>query len=426
MSNSLTSNIIADGVRFHHVTDERFKTNRISIHFITELKTETASKNAIIPFLLKRGYNGCDDFMLFHEKLQELYGAYVSGYIQKTGDYQIVSLSITGIDDSFALEKESIAEKMAEILSRMALDPSLKNGVFDGQLVELEKNALIDTVEAEINEKRIYAINRLISIMCENEPFGISKYGKKEEIAALTSALIKEAYDKLIETAQVEIMFVGKGNQSIAQEVFEKAFTNINRQYHKLEKIKTHIPVDNLIEKTENMSVTQAKMVLGFSSQTPADDETVTAVKLMVAVLGGSTSSKLFINVREKMSLCYYCAARYDRFKGVMMLDSGIEKENIEKAKEAIIAQLEAIKNGDISDEELHYAELSLKNTLRTVYDYDSSIEGWYLGQVLSNTAISPMDEAANLSKVTKADVISVAKKMKLDAVYVLTGNEVE
>lgn len=426
MSDFLKTKNITNGVKFNSVIDSRFKTNKISINLVTPLKKENVSVNSIIPFLLKKGYDGCSDFTMFHRQLEELYGSYVSAYVQKVGDYQIMSLSITGIDDKFALNNDTITNKLSSILSNLLLKPVLKDGVFIQSEVDLEKKILIDTIEAEINEKRTYAINNLIQTMCDDEPFGIPKYGFKEDVEKLTSKEIKDAYDKLLKTARIEIMFIGCGNDDIAFKVFENAFSNIKRDFYELEKIKAHNISEKTKEKTDIFNVSQSKMVLGFGKKNNSDDKLVLATKLMVAVLGGTPSSKLFVNVREKLSLCYYCAARYDRFKSIMLIDCGVEKQNIESARKEIIAQLNCIQNGDVTDEEISNAMLSLKNALNTVYDSDVATEAWYLGQILSGTCISPMDESNRLSLVSKQDIVNVSNDFSLDTVYVLTGNEVE
>lgn len=416
---------IADGVQFNSIIDKRFKTNKISINFITELKKETATSNAIIPFLLKKGYSGCSDYTLFNRQLEELYGAYVASYVQKVGDYQIISLSITSIDDKFALDGDEITSKTASILCEMAFNPILENDLFCAKDVEIEKTALIDTIEAEINEKRIYAINNLVKLMCSNEPFGIPKYGYVDQVSSLTPKSIKSAYDNLIKHSRVEIMFTGSGNDASAIDVFKQKVNGVTREYQTLKPITTHEILEQPAEQVENMTVSQSKMVLGFGNGLEPSNSLITASKLMVALYGGTPSSKLFVNVREKLSLCYYCAARYDRFKGIMMVDCGVESQNIEKAKDEILVQLNAIKNGEITDEEISNASLSLINALKSVYDSDSSIESWYLGQILSGTNVSPLQEVAKVNVVTKQNIIDAANKCTLDAVYVLTGSEV-
>lgn len=426
MKSNCKSVEIANGVGFSSIIDKRFKTNKIAINLITALNEKTVTANAIIPALLKKGHKDCSDFTVFSRQLEELYGSFLSGYVQKLGDYQVMSLSITGIDDKYTLDDDIITEKTAEILSNLALNPILVNGVFDAKQVELEKTSLIDTIEAEINEKRTYAINQLVKIMCESEPFGVPKYGYVGQAKSLTPQVIKAAYDELLHSARIEIIYVGCSNEDKAMQVFKKAFNQVKRNYTQLAPITVHPKSETVNEKTDMIAVAQSKMVLGFSTAKVLTIDQVIATKLMVSVLGGTPSSKLFVNVREKLSLCYYCAARYDRFKGIMMIDSGVEANNIDKARVEIVKQLECIQSGDFTNEEMSNALLSIKNALNTVYDSDYSIEAWYMGQILSGTNFSPFEEAAKLDTVTREQIIEAANMLLLDTVYILTGNGVE
>lgn len=426
MGNPLKSIEIASGVIFNTIIDKRFKTNRISINFVTELKAETVTVNALIPQLLKKGFVGCENYTQLHQKLQELYGAYIGADVQKKGDYQILSLCVTGIDDKFSLENESIIQKTADILCRMALEPITEEDGFSKQYVELEKNSLIDSIEAELNEKRIYALNNALRIMCKDEPYGLPMYGFKEKVAEITPQSAKKQYDNILKTAKIEIMFTGCGDDSSAIEVFTKAFQALDRAYSPIPAIAAHPPSKDITEKTEIIAVSQSKMVLGFSASTTSKDILAPAMRLMVAILGGTPSAKLFLNVREKLSLCYYCAARYDIAKGIITIDSGVENQNIQKARDEILVQLDLMKSGDFTDDEISNAALSLKNAFSSVYEHASSIENFYLGQILSGLQSSPDAEKLKLDSITRQDIIDAANKVSLDTVYILTGSEAE
>lgn len=418
--------VLADGVTFSSVIDGRFKTNRISVNLVTRLSRETVTINALIPQVLKKGYSGCEDMTELNQRLQELYGACVDADVQKRGDYQILSLSITTIDDKFALHGEPIAAKAAEIVCDMALHPLEEDGGFRAQYVEIEKEDLIDTIEAEINEKRGYAINSLIREMCAAEPFGLPKYGFREQVAPITPAAALAHYRELLRTSRIEILFTGCGDADGACQVFEAAFLALPRAYAPLPAIKPHEAAGQLTRKTENLAVSQSKLVLGFSCGIPADGEAVPAYRLMAAILGGTPSSKLFLNVREKLSLCYYCAARYDTYKGLLIIDSGVENENIEKAEKEILAQLQAIREGDVSDGEYKSALLSLQNAYSTIYESDTTVESFYLGQLLTGLDSTPEAEKERLSKLCKADIVAAAKGVQYDMAYLLTGKEEE
>lgn len=421
MANKLKTVKLADGIAFNSFNDSRFKTNRISLNFITMLNKETVTVNSLISQVLKKGYKGCDNYTKLNQQLQELYGAMIESDVQKRGDYQVISLAITGVDDRFSLENEQISRDCAAILCNMALNPIVEDDGLSQSYVELEKKALVDTIEAELNEKRIYAINNAIKLICSDEPSGIPKYGIKERVAEITPSLAKKQYDNLVETSQIEILFTGAGDETPALETVKSFFANVKRNYKPLEKIKLHKPLDKPKKEVEKIAVSQSKLVLGLSTKYGGNDALAPAVRLMTAILGGTPSSKLFLNVREKLSLCYYCAARYDMSKAVILIDSGVETENIEKAKEEILAQLDLIKKGDFTEEEYKFALLSLKNSYSSVYESDSAIESYYLGKIISGVITTPDEEIAKLDAATREDIIEAAGAVQLDAVYILT-----
>jgi predicted Zn-dependent peptidase len=418
----LTREELYPGIYLNQISDERFKTNRISVHLITPLSKETAAANALLPNLLRRGNEQHPDFTEFNQYLSELYGASVNYGVEKFGDAQLLTLSIVSIDDRYALESEPVTQQISTILFELLLKPVLKNGMFLADAVELEKQTLIDEIKSEINDKRIYAVRRTTALMCQNEPYGLNENGTVEEVERLTAEDVTKAYFHLLRSARIEIMFVGSGNASVCRNLAVQYFADLKRGSIDSCLPAVHIPSDQLIEQTDRMEVSQSKMVLGFSTGISTEKEReMYAMRLMVAVLGGTPMSKLFLNVREKLSLCYYCAARLDRVKGIIKIDSGIEHQNIEKAKEEILRQIDEIKAGNISDEEIKNAVMSLVNSYRTVGDSNAGISSYYLGQILCNTQDSPEQGAKIIQSITKEEIISAANHLNLEICYLLT-----
>lgn len=411
---------IANSVYFSGITDERYKTNRISINLIMPLDKETASANAIVPSILTRGNKSYPDFMKLTKKLHALYGAVLSNTVGKLGDAQVCTISISGIDDAFALSGENLTEEMSSILIECLLNPVLEDGLFTDKNFNLEKNNLIDQIDAEINDKRTYAINRASAILCEDEPYGIGRYGSKKSAEKLTNTMAYDAYKKMLSDSRIEIVFVGCGDYNNARTVFEKAFAAFDRSDAKMPATALSKPKTEPLTHTEKLQVNQSKMVLGF--KTDCDD--VSAMRLMTALYGGTPTSKLFMNVRERLSLCYYCVARYDRIKGLMLVDCGVENDNIEKAKDEILAQLESVKQGDFTDADIENDKLSLLNSFKTIGDAASAVEGWYVAQIYSGTSFTPEEEGEKLSNIGKDEIVNAAKSLNLDTIYILTGEE--
>lgn len=421
MTENILRENITNGINFTSVIDERFKTNRISANIIVPLTLENASSNSLLLFLLRKSYKDCPDFTQFNKKMSELYGSFIDFDVRKIGDNQVLNLSVTYIDDKYALDNENLTKELTDILCNIILNPALDNGKFKESEIELEKNSLINTIESELNDKRTYALNRLENIMFDGESYGLNKYGTCENVANVTNQSLLLEYDTLIKSAQFEILFVGCGNFNISKQIITEKFSNITRE--NVYKINNEISEKVLDVKnvTEKMNVAQSKLVMGFRFN---NNINLDAARVMVALFGGSPSSKLFLNVREKLSLCYYCAARFDRIKNVMIVDSGVENQNVDKAKDEILHQLDLIKQGEFTSQELEFAKLSLSNSFNTVNDSVTSIEVWYLGQIFNNTNKSPQETSKKIFEITTDQVISVAKNISLDTVYLLTSEE--
>lgn len=417
---------LCDGVHFSSVTDSKFKHNRITANWVMPLDSQTVTNNAVVPFLLRKGSRECPDFTKLNQRLCELYGASLSCDVSKFGGYQVLELSIYGIDDRFALNGESMIGACTKLLTQVLLDPKLNDQLFSQQDVELEKQQIIDTIESLINDKRSYAMMRCKSIMCEGETLAIEKYGYIEDAKKITAQSATQAYQNMMKTAQVELIFVGCGDPKISADIFKDAFCRIKREPIKIQRTDTRDHADQVKEVTDKMNVAQSKLVMGFRTGKMTTRREFGAMRMMVALFGGTPNSRLFVYVREKLSLCYYCAARFDRLTGLMFVDSGVEKENKQKAHDEILRQLDLMRQGKFDDDEIAAARLIMQNSLKAAGDSLGVIEEWYLTQIMDGASYSPADESQLLDEVTREDIIAAAQKVTLDTVYFLTGKEAE
>ena len=417
---------LCDGVHFSSVTDSKFKHNRITANWVMPLDSQTVTNNAVVPFLLRKGSRECPDFTKLNQRLCELYGASLSCDVSKFGGYQVLELSIYGIDDRFALNGESMIGACTKLLTQVLLDPKLNNQLFSQQDVELEKQQIIDTIESLINDKRSYAMMRCKSIMCEGETLAIEKYGYIEDAKKITAQSATQAYQNIMKTAQAELIFVGCGDPKISADIFKDAFCRIKREPIKIQRTDTRDHADQVKEVTDKMNVAQSKLVMGFRTGKMTTRREFGAMRMMVALFGGTPNSRLFVYVREKLSLCYYCAARFDRLTGLMFVDSGVEKENKQKAHDEILRQLDLMRQGKFDDDEIAAARLIMQNSLKAAGDSLGVIEEWYLTQIMDGASYSPADESQLLDEVTREDIIAAAQKVTLDTVYFLTGKEAE
>lgn len=423
LTNHIIRENIADQVFFNRIKDDRFKTIRISATMFVPLAKETAAANALLPMLLARSCKAYPDAMSLNRKLNSLYGAAVSGYCRKMGESLAITLSVSGIDDRYTLEGETLSQQLVELLSKMLFEPKVLNGAFAQEDFSQEKRQLIDSIDSDYNEKRTYATNRCNEVMCANEAYGIARYGTKEAVQKLTPEDIYKAWLDMLKTAKVEIMLLGNNSSSEAKAAFAKGFEKLERVPAKIE---TQIikDVKEIKDETELQDVAQCKLVMGFRCGAAEPLNDTMAMRLAVAVLGGTPSSKLFMNVREKYSLCYYCAARYNKNKGIVTVDSGVETENIEKARKEILHQLELLQNGDVSDFEIDSAKRSITNSFITMSDTLGGTEAWYITQMLDKELYAPNQAAQKINAVTKEQIIQAAKTIELDTIYVLKADE--
>lgn len=413
---------IADGVYFNFIPDSRFKTVRITVSLFLQIAKDTSAANALAASLITRSCKAYPDFTSLARKLDELYGASLFSTVRKLGEIQELRFTVSGIDDKYSLDDVKISKELTELLCSALFEPNVKNNAFIESELAGERRQLIEELDSEFNEKRLYAVKRCTEIMCENEPFSVSRIGTKENLSAVTGEEVYKAWTNAIDSAKIELYMLGDTDPKNALKAFKKAFEGKNRAIG----LSTMLikKADEVKRVTERQDVTQSKLVMGFRTPYAEPYTDVSAVKLMCAVLGGTPSSKLFANVREKMSLCYYCAARYNPNKGIMIIDSGVETANIKKTESAVLDQLKAMQAGDITDEEIDAAKLALKNSYITSLDSLASIENFYLSQTFHREMLSPEESAKRIMSVTKEEIIEAANAVSLDTVYVLTGME--
>lgn len=414
---------ICDGVNFRSIRDTKFKTMRISAHLIVPMSRQTAAENALLPFLLSRASREYPDFTKLGQRLAELYGASLNADVQKLGDLQVLSLSASGIADRYALEGEAISGELAKLLCSILFDPPLVDGLFPEDGFEQEKRQTMELIDSEYSDKRTYARQRCEAIMCADEPYGVNRYGGKEDIARVERPALTAAWKRLLDTAKIELMVLGDCDPAPVYEGFRSAFETLGSRKTADCTTKVVRSAEKVNTVTEKMDVAQGKLVMGFRTGTATPDEEVPATRLMAALFGGTPNSKLFLNVREKLSLCYYCSASYNSMKGIMLVQSGVEVKNMERAKEEILRQLDEVKQGNFDESEVEAAKMSLCNSYRTLSDSLGGLENWYLSQTFASHSQQPEEAAAQINAVTRQEIIDAANRVTLDTVYCLVGN---
>ena len=417
----MTTQNIAEGIRFCSVKTDKFKTCRVNISLAMPLD-KNASARAILPFMFSRRCAKYPDYTSLNRVLDELYGAAVSAGVLKRGEAQVISFSMSAIDDRFALDGDKVALECTKLLADMIFDPLTEGESFPEDIIEQEKRLLAEAIENEQNDKRRYAMLRCEQLMFADEAYGINRFGSVEDVKALTPDAVYAAWRDVLEKATVQITMVSSMDPQPIVDLIKEKFSEIER--HPVE-IKTQfvsgLPKPEYI--SESMPLKQGKLVMGFRTGMRSEDDMMPAMKVAVDIFGGGTYSKLFSVVREKMSLCYYCSAALFNSKGIVMVQSGIEDANEEKAKNEIINQLRLTAEGEFTDEDFSSSIKSLTDSILGNSDTPEEITAWYASQILRNELKAPETYAKEIGNVDRAEVVRAAKTIMLDTIFMLKSS---
>lgn len=429
MQNSLIKEDVSkvysgNGIEVYKIITDKYKTNSINIFFQDNLGRETASMNAMVPAVLRRG---CGSFPTFKDialYLQELYGASFDCGVSKKGEQQIIQFYIEFVSDRYTGEPTNLFKKSFELLYEIITDPVLEGGVFKNDYVELEKDNLRRLILSRINDKVQYSVEKCLEEMCKDEPFGVHEYGSVEDLNSINSEDLFKHYVNLVETVPIKIYITGNIEEEKIKDAIEKLLAIRRGKIKKIDETKVYKDIGDTRQVTEKMDVSQAKLCLGFRTNTPPGSEDYYKLLVYNGILGGGIHSKLFQNVREKASLAYYVFSRIEKFKGLMVVSSGIEAENREKAEEIILEQMEEIRKGNISDYEFDSTIKTIETGVRSLSDNQIQMVDFYLSQAIINGKDNFESLIKKVKSVTKQDVIDIASKIKLDTKYFLTSNK--
>lgn len=417
--------MLKDGVSLNTVTTDRFKTAYLTVNLFIPLKKETASAYSLLTDVLMRGTEEYPTMQALNKKQDQLYSLGLGAYVQKMGEAQVVTFELTAIDDAFAFDGMTVLAEGMKLMQQLIFRPCTENGVFKASYVEQEKKNLSDDIRARINNKTSYACKRCIELMCEGEDYAVDHGGDLADVAALDAVSLWAAYQSLLASAKVEIFYVGRKSGDAVLELCKTYLPFENRIASFPETVPGALPEKSRTV-TEQMRISQCKLTMGFRTEYAPEKGNFLAIALFNEVFGGSPNSKLFMNVREKKSLCYYCTSIPDKLKGLFLVASGIEQKNKQRTLDAVLEQLDEIKKGNVTAEEIENARRSLRNTYREITDNPASVCAWYLGRISTGRSDTPEDAAAAIEAVTAEDVIHIANSLRLDTVYYLEGaNEI-
>ena len=413
--------MLSPGVTLRCCRDSRFKQGAFSVQLVTPMAEATAAMNALLPAVLLRGTARCPDLRAVTRALDDLYGATLSPLVRRVGDYQTTGLYCGFMDDRFALPGDQVFRRVVDFTRETLLDSPLLDGGFLPEYVEGEKVNLISTIESERNDKRAYAMSRLLEILCRGDSFGIPRLGKREQVEAITARGLRAHYETILRESPLELFYVGSAPAEEAAEHFQRMLAGISGERRPLPP-QTGLTPGEGGDTVETMDVAQGNLCMGFTTPITNRDPQFPAMQLLNTLYGGGMTSKLFQNVREKQSLCYSVSSGYYAAKGVMTVYAGIDPDTERAAREEILGQLEACRAGEITPEELTAAREALASSLRAIHDSPGSIESYYAPGALSGPGLTPEAYLDALNQVTLSDVIAAANTLKLHTTFFLRG----
>ncbi|MEJ8554952.1 EF-P 5-aminopentanol modification-associated protein YfmF [Tepidibacter sp. Z1-5] len=409
---------LGDKINLTFIGVDKFKTNLISVYMQRPLDKKEVTKNALIPNILKSGSNKFKSQREISKKLDDLYGAGVYADVAKKGDMQILSFKMSITDETYLDEK--IFKESLIFFNDMINDPLVENGGFNKEYVDIEKNNLSDKIKSRINDKSRYALERCIEEMCKDEKFSIYEYGYEEDIESINEKNLYDHYKTIMKSSPIDIVVAGNLDKDKVLDYIKNIFKFERENVIDIVGDNNIGMIDSIKNVVDKMDVTQGKITLGYRTNIDYKDDRYYSLMVYSSILGGGPHSKLFVNVREKESLCYYVYSMIEKYKSIMFISSGIEIDKYDKAIELIGEQLEKIKKSDISEEEIVNSKNSIINSIKSVRDSLNSLSDFYYSQGISDVNENLDSIMKKIQNVDIKDVVDVSSDINLDTVYFL------
>ncbi len=415
---------ILPGVRLRCVRTDRFKSSCVSLSLLRPLCREEAAKNALLANVLMQGTAVHPDMTALSMALDELYGTSLGPLCRKNGEIQTIGFYMSCLDDRYALPGDKILAPALEILGELLLKPLVVGGAFREEVVALEKENLINTIESAINDKRVYADAQMLKTLCRNDCYGVPRLGEREDVEAITPQSLYAHYQTILETSQIEIFYGGSRPEEEVAQLLKAVLKGLPRGELRQTGFAPLPRYEGVQYQEERMDVTQGKLSMGFTTGITTRDPQYPAMVVFNAIFGADMTSKLFVNVREKQSLCYYISSSAISTKGILTVSCGIETKDYQKAVDEILRQLSLCQEGQITEEELSAAKKAIASGLRSVDDSLGAMEEITSFHVLSKFDMDRQAYLDSVLAVTAGEVAEVAKNVRLDTIFFLKGVE--
>lgn len=411
---------INDNITLHYIPMEKLKTSSISIYIHRPLCENEAAMNGLLPFVLKRGCKKCPSTEALAHMLDSLYGAELHGGISKKGLDQVMSFSLESISEKYTPFSEPIFDELTELAMSLLFEPVTDGEAFVKDFVDQEKKNSIEHIEGIINNKRSYAAMQCFRKMYKGSQLALSSYGTVESVNEITPQKLYAHYKKIITSSPIDIYISGDCDEKNCAEKIIKTVENMNFTKSEITRTDVFVGDGELKKHEESMDIAQGKLSMGFTTGINACSEDYYAMMVANSIFGSGAHSKLFNNVREKLSLCYYASSGLDRYTGAIQVNAGIEFENFGKAYDEILVQLRELQAGKVSELEYTSSINAIVNSLKTCFDDRYAMQSFDLSERVSGKARTLEEVIEKISAITVEQAVEASKKIKLDTVYFL------
>ncbi|MCJ7839699.1 insulinase family protein [Lederbergia sp. NSJ-179] len=412
------------GFTLHMLQTEKFKTNTIVWKMKAPLQKETATLRALLPLVMQSSTKKYPTTGALRGYLDQLYGASFYAETGKKGEESVISFTLEIANEKYLQDKTPLLHKGIEFLTEVLLHPNVTNDQFDEKTMKKEKRGLKERIHSIYDDKMRYATVRLVEEMCKDEPYAIQPTGELEEIDPITGERLYEYYQQAFNDDQIDLYIIGDIERAEVENLFSTLSLSDRNLKQRNRPAKKDIQEIQVVK--EHQELNQGKLNIGCRTNTLLGDEDYFALQMFNGIFGGFAHSKLFINVREKESLAYYAASRIESHKGLLMIMSGIENQNYEKAVSIIKEQLDLMKSGEFTEQEMNQTKAVIKNELLESLDSARGYIEVLYNNYVGDSNITLVDWLDKIQTVTKEQIIDVAKKIEMDTIYFLAGTEGE
>ncbi len=420
---------LSEGAQLYCLNTSEYKRSRLDIFFTLPADKYKSPLIRLMLSVLFRGSKNFPTITHMNKHLDRMYDATVYWKDYHLGANHTYRISCTTLDKKYLPQKDSHLDLLGEtlkVIEDVLLDPLYDgDGLLSEKFFESERDFAIDNINANLNSPKAYAALRCDQMVFGDDPAGYSLYGTEELLRGYTREELTAIREYFLRQSTISAYYVGTDSKEEIAKKLRSVFDRIGNRAPIAIIPKYALPTPQYKEAEEEFNLTQARLNIGLTCNTAIGDADSAAMSLYNEILGGSSTSKLFMNVRERKSLCYSCYSGINSGVGTMIIACGIKPENKDVALCEIKNQIEEMKLGNISDNEIITAKKGIINSLNQMPDTSSSlVASSFKYKLLANIDISIEDRKKQILSVTKEDIVAFAQKVSLCSVFFLTNNK--